>query len=318
MIEKASSFSVPIRINWDLSHFDIDEISNFSTQKKSLLHKIVNELLINRVLLLSISGWEVFSSSAFHDLISLLKKETKISLIHDFNYPIEIKTDFLNKNIETFILQIEDINLLNGSNIANLLKKLKIGVAFQFTVTEKNYRDLPAAFNFCLKNGIKKIILPNANLAGKRASEIQDLILSSSLKKKLAGLIGENNDLLNEQIALDVYDPSLWRLLNTNNKETKMLFQGCQAANSVAFIDSSANVYPCLSLPLKLGNLKQNTLKEIWASKKRLKVKQAIEQIPQECQICSAVKECAGGCRGITYSLKGDFNFAEPSCIATN
>jgi len=297
------SLDSPIRINWNLGIPTLKSID-----------KIIDELLTGRILLLSVSGWEKLPVNVFIQLISLFNKtDTRLSLIHDINNKIELDSKFLKTGIESFIVEIDDINQLRTSNMFLYLKKVGADVAVSMKISTQNYKEIPDIFRFCSKNKIKKIIFPNITVVGKKIKDVNNQILSSAQKENLAELINSNNHLLKD-IALDIYDPYLWKLINANTKETKMLFQGCQAANIVAFIDSVGDVYPCPSLPIKLGNLKQKSLKEIWASEKRLKIRGAIEQTPEECKTCSFVKECKGGCRGITYCLKGSFNFAEPSC----
>jgi radical SAM protein with 4Fe4S-binding SPASM domain len=73
--------------------------------------------------------------------------------------------------------------------------------------------------------------------------------------------------------------------------DTKII---CTAAVSKARINARGDIYPCeLMSTVVVGNLKQQTLKEIWASKSRQELREKILNYkPNRCHGCNHVSDC--------------------------
>lgn len=89
---------------------------------------------------------------------------------------------------------------------------------------------------------------------------------------------------------------------------------GCEAANSVVFIDRKERVYPCETLMIPMGDLNNEDLDAIWASPVRYRIRKTVAALPGLCQSCSDLSRCQGGCRGAVYHLNGHYNAPDPSC----
>jgi len=84
-------------------------------------------------------------------------------------------------------------------------------------------------------------------------------------------------------------------------------------------IDSNGDVAPCDGLigfpDMKLGNIYDNTVEQIWQSEKLAKIsKQSYKEIKGVCSICRHVSDCVGGCRANSYLKNGDFLTSDPLC----
>jgi len=90
--------------------------------------------------------------------------------------------------------------------------------------------------------------------------------------------------------------------------------RGCEAANSLAFIDSHGWVYPCETLMVPMGDLKRETLDAIWASPLRNRIRRDIGSVPGLCWGCPDLGRCRGGCRGAVYHLRGHYGAPDPLC----
>ncbi len=114
-----------------------------------------------------------------------------------------------------------------------------------------------------------------------------------------------------------VHDYFLWKALRERFPEAsgeRVEFAGCQAGSSLVYIDWDGNVYPCDSLPIRLGNLLETPFELIWRSPAREKVFAAIKAIPGACGRCGAYDECLAGCRGTAYAAHETFDAPDPSC----
>jgi len=92
--------------------------------------------------------------------------------------------------------------------------------------------------------------------------------------------------------------------------------QGCEAANSIAFIDREGRVYPCETLMVPMGDLNQEKLDAVWASPLRDRIRRDVGSVPGLCSACPDLVRCKGGCRGAVYHLMGHYGAPDPLCPA--
>ncbi len=90
--------------------------------------------------------------------------------------------------------------------------------------------------------------------------------------------------------------------------------QGCEAANSMAFIDREGRIYPCETLMVPMGDLNRETLDAVWASPLRDRIRRDVSSIPGVCLACPDIGRCKGGCRGAVYHLMGHYGAPDPLC----
>ncbi len=117
--------------------------------------------------------------------------------------------------------------------------------------------------------------------------------------------------------ALVVHDYNIWKMLRGRFPAAvgeRAEFAGCQAASTLIHVDWDGNVYPCDSLPIRLGNLLETPFEQIWRSPAREKVFAAIKATPGACGTCMAYGECLGGCRGLAYAAHDSLDAPDPSC----
>ena len=123
---------------------------------------------------------------------------------------------------------------------------------------------------------------------------------------------------------VEIYD--LWMGLNNPNisirylKEiTKMLlggkpslciFRKSQFCYRFLTVNSNGDIYPCdsyMSREFLLGNLSQNTLKEVLSSPKYTEFRKNVIDVSNECRSCSIYDTCGGGCSFYRYWGTKDF-----------
>jgi GeoRSP system SPASM domain protein len=116
---------------------------------------------------------------------------------------------------------------------------------------------------------------------------------------------------------LIVHDYFLWRALKGKfPRETggRVEFSGCQAASGLVYIDWDGNVYPCDSLPVRLGNLLETPFDRIWNSPARSSLLAGIRSAPAACSGCGSYEGCLAACRGLAYIASGDAGAPDPGC----
>ncbi len=94
---------------------------------------------------------------------------------------------------------------------------------------------------------------------------------------------------------------------------------GCSAGVSGITIHPSGNVTPCRRLPLSLGNVRKDSLRQIWASSPVLEALRDRSRYKGRCGSCHRWAVCRG-CRAIAYAFaqsrgEDDFLADDPQCF---
>ncbi len=90
-------------------------------------------------------------------------------------------------------------------------------------------------------------------------------------------------------------------------------FGGCSTGLTYAGLTASGYVLPCVPAPIKLGNLLEQSLEEIWIHNELLNYIRNRRALKGSCKIC-AYSDLCGGCRYTAYIAHGDWLGPDASC----
>ncbi|KXB02196.1 hypothetical protein AKJ45_03650 [candidate division MSBL1 archaeon SCGC-AAA261F19] len=90
-------------------------------------------------------------------------------------------------------------------------------------------------------------------------------------------------------------------------------FGGCSAGLIYAGLTPSGDLIPCVPAPIKLGNLLDQDLEEIWTNNELLNYIRRRKDLKGACKKCDYNDIC-GGCRYTAYVLNSDWLGPDPSC----
>jgi len=90
-------------------------------------------------------------------------------------------------------------------------------------------------------------------------------------------------------------------------------FGGCSVGLTYAGLTASGDLLPCVPAPIKLGNLLEQSLEEIWVHNELLNHVRRREALRGSCKICGYNSLC-GGCRYTAYVADGDWLGPDTSC----
>jgi radical SAM protein with 4Fe4S-binding SPASM domain len=80
----------------------------------------------------------------------------------------------------------------------------------------------------------------------------------------------------------------------------------------------NGDVIPCFySEDLKIGNIKENSLKELWDKMQKsefYKKLQNPDNLEGKCGVCD-IRHLCGGCRTRAYGLTGSYFGSDPACL---
>ena len=93
-------------------------------------------------------------------------------------------------------------------------------------------------------------------------------------------------------------------------------FIGCQAGNMVCCISAEGSVYPCVMLPLNIGNIRKRNFREVWETSIIIKNLRDRTKLLGRCGKCPH-KDVCGGCRGVAFAYSYYLD-EDPHCWYNN
>jgi len=181
--------------------------------------------------------------------------------------------------------------------------------AVSFTPDEGTIHLLPRVLEDFAESGAKELHLPNVNAVRALAAVGHIPVASSGQFRELSQKLDASRISLGGK-RIVVHDFFLCRLLRnifTEEGGKRVEFFGCEAGTRVAYVDWDGNVYPCDSIPIRLGNLLETPFERIWGSPQRMRVVEATHSVPVDCDSCIA----HSGCRGMAYFASESFDKRE-------
>ncbi len=90
--------------------------------------------------------------------------------------------------------------------------------------------------------------------------------------------------------------------------------KGCLAGSGVCFISHEGEVFPCGYLPVKAGDLRQQTFADIWTHSEVFELLRDTGNLKGKCGCCEFRNICMG-CRARAFAATGDMLQEEPFCV---
>jgi len=202
------------------------------------------------------------------------------------------------------------------------------------TITQYNVKSIPKFIKFIEeKLGVKRFLAFNyvptrrgkeiigKDLSPQQRQELLDF-LYSKLTDKGCRLSALTTAPQFARVAVDNSGPTI--STHFVNKETmgmsgrtKVLSEfigGCGAGRLYCGMEPNGDILPCVFMPIKLGNIKENNIKEIWKNSFILKQMRNRDKFKGHCGVCE-YKYICGGCRARAYGYFNDVAASDPGCI---
>ena len=315
-------FTTPIRVYWDLpenrekgdtSHIFNDTVDGQRDEAENMgcvpiFSRICNELIDIKGLNLNLLDQGTSISEECLGILEGLKNaHMAISLTASASaLDKQLPGRLAALNVRTFFAIAGSLDDLQSSlDIVNRHRSAGLSFGISFSVNRSNYTDLPEVFTRCLDSAMDYLVIPMQRLMEEGECFYITEKEREGLELKLRGIDKP------ERMKVIINDPFLWSAFFHQAQYPEC---GCQAANSMLYISRGFDVYPCPAMPLKLGDLRKTTLKEIISSAEKSELRRLINTTPEGCSDCKKLPQCLGGCRGRTYAVKGSVNGPDPAC----
>jgi radical SAM protein with 4Fe4S-binding SPASM domain len=202
------------------------------------------------------------------------------------------------------------------------------------TVTKRNHRNMEKFMDF-VENKLKckRIIVFNYIPTGRGKGIIEDDLTPEQREKVNKLIYGKLVDdgckltalstaPLYARIATESAGPAIathfvnQSIMETMKGKTQTLAEfigGCGAGRLYCGLEPNGDVEPCVFMQIKLGNIRNQSLKEIWKNHPTLKRMRDRDKI-KGCGKCEHRYIC-GGCRARAYGYYGDVAGPDPGCM---
>ena len=88
----------------------------------------------------------------------------------------------------------------------------------------------------------------------------------------------------------------------------------CSAGNTLIAVQPNGDVYPCRRLPIRVGNVFERSMSEIYRESEFLCSLRERSRISTGCENCAQFSRCGGGLRCLAQAVSGSAFDADPGC----
>ena len=304
----------PISVVWEITNncnFKCPHCrayEEFTVDDEQIENKIIDELIKNDILTVNISGGEPLLNPRIFEIIQRLSNANMYVGISTNGWLykekrkklLEAGLKFIQVSLDGDKMLHEKFRGVEGSyeRAVDTLKQAKKDGLFtqmNVTITSENLKTLEWNYNKALEIGVDKILYRRVVSAGKAVEN--DYIIPN--KKEYIDTIQKLIKLDNSKLIVAVDDPIIYAIQDIESDEKL----GCAAGIKSVGISSNGDIYPCIFLREKLGNITKDNLEQLWQNNEILN-KLRNKDI-NECGKCKYKFSC-GGCRAASGIFEKD------------
>lgn len=333
-----SKLVFPLRIFYDITYacnlrckHCFSKSGNKNSQELTLDEKIIlvkqmKELGVGRV---SIAGGEPLCCNDFFPFVNECRRngiEVSVST-NGLCFDEEIVRELNECELKTITVSVDGDESNNDAirgkgsfekavNGLKVLKKFyKYNYCIKMTLMKTNINDIEKVIKLGIDCGCNSVKF-NCVREDGRALDNKNLVILQReeylyVLEHIEKLKEKYKDIIKIKAPLSVYCAEEYSYI-------KELGFGCFAGKESICVDALGNVRACSHFPEEFiaGNIRDNTLKEIWNNSDKLSVFRNLGG-NKECNECKNYDKCRGGCRYRAF-LKGDINGKDPFCFLEN
>jgi len=199
-------------------------------------------------------------------------------------------------------------------------KEAGMNLQFNTTVMKENREAIPGLLDLASEVDAQIVLLYQLVPEGRGEEAME---LSRREYRALTEMVAEKQK-VNRAIIEPTCSPQYWAYLMSEDgkkpsalemKLARTLFKGCVAGSGLCYIKPDGEIWPCPFVPLSGGNVREQSLKEIWYESELFQSLRDRERLTGKmCSQCR-FKYICGGCRGRAYAHSGDYLGDDPLCF---
>jgi len=238
-----------------------------------------------------------------------LIKKLKEAGMEEMHFSVDGPTAELNNEIRgknTFRKTIKGVKIAKEEG-------MRVTMVSVITSLTKTTPIIERLFELALKLEVDALSLERFIPTGRGAKN-RYLALTKKQNKKVLELIYRKKKELEGRLLISTGDP-LRCLLDPNYPKGpyKSIYGGCGAGVASLCITPTGDVTPCSLLMIKVGNVRNDNLKNLWQTSEIFLKLRNRDNLKGKCGKCSKRNIC-GGCRGMVYNLRDDYLETDPMC----
>ncbi len=187
-------------------------------------------------------------------------------------------------------------------NACKALRKNNVLVQVNTTLTHENYNQIDDIMSLAEEIGVENFhlffLVPTGR--GTKLIDISPQKYEDMISTTFAKVA---NHKLNVRPSCA---PQFMRIAKGMGLDMRQWVRGCLAGLYYCRIYPNGDVTPCPYLPIKLGNVREKSFKEIWFNSPIFKALRDPNSLKGKCGVCEYRSLC-GGCRARAYGLSSDF-----------
>jgi radical SAM protein with 4Fe4S-binding SPASM domain len=182
------------------------------------------------------------------------------------------------------------------------LRENGVLVQVNTTVTQQNYAQIDDIMSLAEELGVENFhlffLVPTGR--GTKIADISPAKYESMIKTAFAKAAKHK---LNVRPSCA---PQFMRIAKDRGLDMRQWIRGCIAGLYYCRVYPNGDITPCPYLPIKLGNIREKSFKEIWFNAEIFKSLRDFNALKGKCGVCGYRVLC-GGCRARAYGLSSDF-----------
>jgi len=304
------------------------------------LFDLAEQLKEMKVFRIKITGGEPFYKKGVFEFLRRISMHHRITINTNCTLITKERVRALTKiNLDCLIVSLDSSDAEINDNIRGkgsfkrviyalkLLSEANIPVNILATLSRYNYKNFLGLTDIAARFGINGISLNNVDIRGRAKDIFESISLTTEEKKKISDIIKENNNKNETKISwaqahwYDLPEKAL-ALQKEDIKRTNFLLP-CRAGVNQCGIFFNGDVVPCINFTtLVAGNIRKNSLKEIWQESDVFNSMKVLSQTKtdqiKKCTGCKYLPVCAGGCRAKAMEHNGNIYEIDPECLYHN
>lgn len=321
LIDQITAFSKPILIlsgGEPLIRDDIFPIAYYAHQSGLIVALATNGTLIDdqiaqkinaagiRRVSVSFDGADSSTHDVFRGAGAFQAAMRGIKALQRSEVPFQINTTIARHNVHQ-VQQMLDLSLSMGAKALHLFLLVPVGCGAEIS---EDQQVTPQEYESVLNWMYVAEQEYDIELKATCAPHYFRIVHQQQAEKRRLGLINNPSPSQHRQQRHGARrgdgHPGGRHPLNTMTK-------GCLAGTGVCFISHRGEVFPCGYLPVEAGNIRKQSLQEIWEGSQVFEQLRDPDLLEGKCGICNFKGVC-GGCRARAYGVSGNMLAEEPFC----
>ncbi len=195
-----------------------------------------------------------------------------------------------------------------------MLVDANIKTVVSLTLTKENIKDVPALAKRLGGMGVSTLGVRRP-ISWGRGKKLKNSILEpKELKNFYRQVLEANKSLIKEKSSLRISTGCESGLFNSEMGELSIKNYCGIIEGRIMVIMPNGDIYPCRRLPIKLGNIKKDTMKDVYFGSEKLADLRNLNNAHIFCKKCSNFDLCFGGAPCVKYCYAGKLFVPDVQC----